>query len=158
MNRSRNSVGFKPTAKLRRPIALLVAFTSLNLSLVSFPGVFAAPRSSAAVATGVIRAAGTVTVDGARATSGQTIFPGSHVVTSEESESIIDLEKFTRLMLSEKTEFTLDFSRTSISSWLGNGVVRAFIPAGLPVSIKTVGADLITDPSQPGGVRRSGGL
>lgn len=146
---ARNSIGFKSTANVRRAIALLIAVTSLNLSLPSLPGVFASPRPGAAIATGIMSVAGTVTIDGVRGTSGQTIFPGSQVATSEGSESIIHLGKFTRLRLLAETDFTLDFSGESISSSLGKGAVRAFIPAGIPVSIKTAEGELRTDPSQP---------
>lgn len=146
---ARNSIGFKSTDNVRRAIALLIAVTSLNLSLPSLPGVFASPRPGAAIATGIMSVAGTVTIDGARAISGQTIFPGSHIATSEGSESIIDLGKFTRLLLSAETELTLDFSRMNISGSLSKGVVRGFIPAGIPVNIRTAGAELLTDSSQP---------
>lgn len=71
------------------------------------------------------------------------------IATSAGSESIIDLGRITRLRLGPETEFKLDFSRTYISGTLGNGVVSGFIPAGLPVTIKTAGGELVTDPNQP---------
>lgn len=144
---ARNFRGFNSTDYLRRSVAILILATLVNLLLPS-AGVFAAPRGASS-ATGIIRVAGTATVDGARAISWQTIFPGSHIATSEGSESIIDLGRFTRFLLSAETELTLDFSRVNISSSLSRGVVRGFIPAGIPVNIKTVGAELITDSSQP---------
>jgi ferric-dicitrate binding protein FerR (iron transport regulator) len=145
----RSSTGFKSTHKVRRLGTFLIAVTLLNLSLPSVPGVIANPRLAAGLATGVIQVAGTVTIDGAKGTSGQTIFPGSQIHTSPGSESIIDLGKFTRLRLSAETEFTLDFSRARVSSTLDKGTVRGFIPAGFPVNIRTAGGELVTDPSQP---------
>ena len=135
--------------KVRRAVALLIAVTSLNLSVPLMRAVFASPRADAEVATGIISVAGSVTIDGARGTSGQTIFPGSQIATSEGSESIIHLGKFTRVRLLEETDFTLDFSGESISSTLAKGTLRGFIPAGIPFSIKTVRGELRTDPNQP---------
>ncbi|MBC8032093.1 MAG: hypothetical protein H7Z16_18560 [Pyrinomonadaceae bacterium] len=146
---TRSSVGFNYAGNFRRVVTFLAAVTLLNMSLPPVPGVFATARGSDSPATGVIQVAGTVTIDGAKGTSGQTVFPGSQIVTSENSESIIDLGKFTRLRLSPETDFMLDFSRTNISGALDKGVVRGFIPAGLPVNIKTAGGELVTDPSQP---------
>jgi len=150
MKRSYDFIGFNSTTtdKVRGAIACLVALTALNLYLQAVPGVFASTRAGAAVATGIIRVSGTVTVDGAEATSWQTIFPGSHVATLEGSESIVDLG-FTRFRLSAETELTLDFSRTNIAGAVGNGVVRAFVPAGIPVNLETADAELKTDFSQP---------
>lgn len=148
MKRSGNSISSKSMLNLRRAISLLILVATLNLSLLSSPAVFASPGPAVAVATGMIRVAGTVTVDGAPATSGQTIFPGSHIATSEKSESILHLGKFTRLHLSQNTEFTVDFSSSSISSSLSQGAMHAFIAAGLTVNLKTTGAELITDPNQ----------
>lgn len=136
-------------SRIRRVVARLIALALLDLLLLSSPGVFASPLTSATLATGMIRVSGIVTVDGVRAASGQTIFPGNHIVTAGASESIIDLEKFSRLRLSPETELTLDFSRINISGSLSKGVVRGFIPIGIPASIKTAGAELLTDSSQP---------
>lgn len=146
---ARSSVGFKHADKFRRMVTLLAVVTLLNMSLPAVPGVLAASHGSDSLATGVIQVAGTVMINGAKGTSGQTIFPRSHIATSENSASIIDLGKFTRLRLSPETDFMLDFSRAGIASTLDKGVVRGFIAAGLPVNIKTAGGELVTDPSQP---------
>lgn len=136
-------------SSVRRATAFLITLALLNLSLLLSPGVVASPRTGAALVTGLMRVAGIVSVDGVRATSGQTIFPGNHIATAWASESIIDLEKFSRLRLSPETELTLDFSRGNISGSLSKGAVRAFIPVGIPASIKTADAELLTDASQP---------
>jgi len=127
--------------------AFLIAVTLVNL-LMPLTGVLASTRRGMG-ATGIVRVSGSVTIDGVKGTSGQTLFRGSHIVTSADSESIIDLGKLTRLRLLPETDFTLDFSSESIWSTLGNGALRVFIPAGIPLSIKTAGGELRTDPSQP---------
>ena len=144
---AKNSTTFKSMNYARRVIATLMVVTLVNLSL---PGVFAAPiRDASTAATGVIRVAGIVEIDGMRGSSGQTVFPGSKIVTREGSESIIDLGKFTRLRLSAETDFTLDFSHMNISGTLDKGAIRGFIPAGLPVNIRIADWELVTDPTQP---------
>jgi ferric-dicitrate binding protein FerR (iron transport regulator) len=153
-NNNRSPVSLELNLYGRRAAAFLIAVTLLSLSLPLFP---VAPVASVAVAatgrdalgaTGVIRVAGTVTIDGVQGTSGQTIFTGSHIATAAGSESIVDLGRATRFRLSPETDFTLDFSRACVSSKLGGGIVRGFVAAGLPVNIRTAGGELVTDPSQ----------
>ena len=124
----------------------LIVGSLVNLLMPS-TGVMASTRRGT-VATGIVRVSGSVTINGVKGTSGQTILRSSHIVTSADSESIIDLEKLTRLRLLAETDFRLDFSSESIWSTLGKGAVRGFIPAGIPVSIKTAGGELRTDPTQ----------
>jgi len=145
----RNPINLKLNCHVRRSLAILNFVALLNLSLPLLPDALAAPCREASKATGVIHVAGTVTIDGVRGTSGQTIFPVSQITTSEGSESIIRLGKFTRLRLLPETDFTLDFSGERIASTLSKGGVRGFIPAGIPFSIKTAEGELRTDPSQP---------
>ena len=136
------------SGSLRRSLAILIVATSLNLSLPLLPGAFTAAGRNTSNASGRIRVAGSVTIDGVQGMSGQTIFSGSQVTTAERSESIIDLGRLTRLRLLPETDLTLDFSAARISSKLYKGTVRAFIPAGLPVSIHTAGGELVTDPGE----------
>ncbi len=131
---------------IRRSIALSMIIASLHLSLGS---ALATPRAEASVATGIMSLAGTATVDGSLATSGQTIFSGSRISVDAGSRSIVDLGKRTRLLLSAETALSLDFSSTQLAALLEKGVVRAFIAAGLPVTIRTAGGELVTDASQP---------
>jgi len=148
-NSNRNPIGLKLTVYARRAAALLVAVTLLSLSVPLFPVASAEPGREALGATGIIRVSGTVTVDGERGTSGQTVFTGSQIATAEGAESIIDLGRATRLRLAAETDLMLGFSRAGISSTLGKGIVRGFIPAGLPVNIRTAGGELVTDPGEP---------
>ena len=137
----------KSSGCFRSWLAVFIVAASVNLSLPLLPGAFTAVGRDASPDSGVIRVAGTVTIDGAQGGSGQTIFSGSQVVTAEGAESIIDLGKLTRLRLSSATDLSLDFSQSRITSTLRKGTVRAFIPAGLLVSIHTAGGELVTDPA-----------
>jgi ferric-dicitrate binding protein FerR (iron transport regulator) len=148
-NSNRNLINLKLTVHGRRAAALLIAVALLSLSLPLFPIASAEPGRDLLGVTGIIRVSGTVNVDGVRGMSGQTVFPGSQIATAEDGESIIDLGRATRLRLGPETDLALGFSRASISSTLGRGIVRGFIPAGLPVNIRTAGGELVTDPAAP---------
>ena len=127
--------------------ALLIV-VAMNLSVSS---VWATPHtdSKSVVTTGIMSIAGTVTVDGTLATSGHTLFTGSRIVIAEESQSIVDLGAGTRFVLAAETDLTLDFSKTNIAGALGKGKLRGFVPAGLPLTVKTEDAELTTDSSEP---------
>ena len=64
------------------------------------------------------------------------------------SNSILELGKFTRLLVSEQTELALDFSDAMISGSLRKGEVRAFIPAARAMTIVTPDGVVATDSSQ----------
>lgn len=138
----------KSSGYFLRWLAVFTVAAALNLSLPLLPGAFNAVGRDASTVSGVIRVAGSATINGVPVSSRQTIFPGSQVVTAEGSESIIDLGKLTRLRLLPETDFSLDFSQSRISSTLRTGTIRAFVPAGLPVNIHTAGGELVTDPAQ----------
>ena len=127
--------------------ALLIV-TAINLSLST---VWATPHADAKSidTTGIMSIAGTVTVDGTPAVSGQTLFTGSRIAIAEKSQSIVDLGSGTRFVLASETDLTLDFSKTNIASFLGKGKLRGFVPAGLPLTLRTADAELTTDASQP---------
>ncbi|HWN10757.1 MAG TPA: hypothetical protein VNO50_16070 [Pyrinomonadaceae bacterium] len=133
---------------LRRWLAIFIVAASFNLSLPLVPGVFTAAGKNSSTSSGIIRVRGTVMIDGLAVRSGQTIFSGSQITTAEGAESIIDLGKLTRLRLLPETDFSLDFSPTRISSTLRAGMLRGFIPAGLPANFHAAGGELVTDPSQ----------
>lgn len=150
-NTTRYPNAFKLTGPIRRSLAILSVAAALNLSLPLMPGIYTAAGRDAAiarVASGTIRVAGSVSIDGVQGMSGQTIFPGSQITTAERSESIIDLGKLTRLRLLPETDLSLDFSSARVSGTLRQGALRGFIPAGLPVNIHTEGGELVTDPSE----------
>jgi ferric-dicitrate binding protein FerR (iron transport regulator) len=130
--------------RLRRLTALSLAATVLNLSAAVS---FAAPPGASA-ALGTLRVSGVVTVNDLRALSGQTILSNSHIITASKSISILELGNFTRLIMSEQTEFALDFSATSVMGSLRHGEVRVFMPAARTLTIETPDGVIATDSSQ----------
>ena len=132
------------THNVRRAMALLLAIGVLNLTATvafSFP-------SGSSVSLGMLKVSGVVTVNDLPATSGQTILSGSCIVTASDSNSTLELGKFTRLVVPEQTELALDFSDAMISGSLRKGGVRAFIPATRALTILTPAGVVATDSSQ----------
>ncbi|MDX6559607.1 MAG: hypothetical protein QOF72_2656 [Blastocatellia bacterium] len=130
----------------RKVIALSIATALLNLSMVVAYG---AAAMNSRTASGLIVVDGVVTINGARATSGQTIFAGSSITTKKQSETILNLDNRARLRLDEETAFVLESSRSGIFGSLDSGGVRGFVPAGIRAEIKTADASLAPDPAQP---------
>ena len=95
---------------------------------------------------------GDVKVNELPASSGQTMLSSSRIVTGSESNSAVELGKFTRLMVSERTELALDFSAIVFGS-LRKGEVRAFMPAARALSIITPGGVVAIDSSHAALVR-----
>ena len=128
-------------------ISLLIV-AAMNLSLSS---VWATPNtdSKSVVTTGIMSIAGIVTVDGIVATSGHTLFTGSRIAIAEDSQSIVDLGAGTRFVLASETDLTLDFSKANVAGSLSKGKLRGFVPAGLPLTVRTGDVELTTDSSQP---------
>jgi ferric-dicitrate binding protein FerR (iron transport regulator) len=96
----------------------------------------------------MLKVSGVVTVNDLPAKSGQTILSGSCIVTASDSNSVLELGKFTRLVVAEQTELALDFSDAMISGSLRKGGVRAFIPAARALTILTPDGVVATDSSQ----------
>ena len=128
-------------AIVRRTTALLLAVAILNLT-VTF--VLAAPASPARA---MLRASGDVKVSDLPAPSGLTIFSGSRIVTAAKSAAIVELGGYNRLILSEQTEFALDFSADSVSASLTEGSVQAYLAAAKPLTLSTPAGVVVTDSS-----------
>jgi hypothetical protein len=130
----------------RKVIALSIATALLNLSVIVACG---AAAINSRTASGLIVVDGVVTINGVRATSGQTIFSASSITTEKQSETILNLDNRARLKLAEETAFVLESSRAEIFGSLDFGGVRGFVPAGIRAEIKTADASLAPDPAQP---------
>jgi hypothetical protein len=130
----------------RKVIALSIAMALLNLSVIVAYG---AAAMNSRTASGLIVVDGVVTINGARATSGQTIFAASSITTEKQSETVLNLDNRARLRLDEETAFALESSRSGIFGSLDSGGVRGFVPAGIRAEIKTADASLTPDPTQP---------
>jgi hypothetical protein len=133
------------TTTLRFGVRRLLAF-SLTLVILNLPAAFAS--TGPAEAFGTLKVRGDVTVNDVPALSGQTILSSSRIVTASSSDSVLELGNFTRLTLAEETELALDFCAASISGTLGQGELRAFIPAARTMSITTADGVVATDSTQ----------
>lgn len=99
--------------------------------------------------TGTITNHGTVKIDGANASSGQTLFSGNTVKTAVESSSTLDLNNSTRLKVGPETEVTLEFSRFTVAGSVAKGRLDALIPAGVCAQMTTGDLSVINDVDQP---------
>jgi ferric-dicitrate binding protein FerR (iron transport regulator) len=129
----------------RRATALWLAVAVLNLS-ATFAYASATPATKPATAE--VITAGTVTIDGTRAVSGQTFFSGSTIATVGDTLSTLNLGNLARLELSPATALKLDFSDSAVSGALESGLLRLSVPRGLNVSVRTAGALVVADTSE----------
>lgn len=130
----------------RRALAVLIATAMLNLCPTA---AFAFPKLDAAIPTGITTVVGgVVTIDGARALSGQTLFSRSSIVTGQQSESRLDLGNRARLKLYAESKLVMEFSHSTLSGSLEKGILHSFVPAGVRTDIVTADASISTDPDQ----------
>ncbi len=86
---------------------------------------------------GIVSVSGSVSIDGQRATEGQTIFAPSSLVTNHDSETLIVLSNLTRLNVAAQTDLTVDFSATRVAGSLTAGRLTGFVPAGVSLEFQT---------------------
>ena len=129
----------------RRVIALSVAAALLNCA------VFASTvsRKDPNLSLGIVTVSGSVQINGRDAMSGQSLFPMSTIVTSADSESLIEFESSARLKLEEQTDLNVDSSSERISGMLNDGWLVGFLPASVLLDFKTVDASIATNTREP---------
>ncbi|HEU0047094.1 MAG TPA: hypothetical protein VFQ43_05770 [Nitrososphaera sp.] len=143
-NRLHNLIDSRSLIRIvRRGIATSVATALLNVITMA---AVSSPRSESSM--GNINVLGTVKIDGQSALSGQTLFSGSSIVTSANSESLIEYENFGRLKLAAETELLIDSSKQRISGSLQKGEVLGSLPAGVSLDFKTSDFSMATDASE----------
>src|SRR5690242_19163844 len=87
---------------LKPTLVLAVTMALLNSVIVS-GSANKGPRS-----IGSISLSGSATINGQRATPGQTLFSTSRIVTSLHSQSLVDLTNSVRFNLDEETDLTIE--------------------------------------------------
>lgn len=97
---------------------------------------------------GEITVSGQVTVNGQTAVSNSTIISGSTIVTGANSTATINLGKNGRVELLPDTNFTLKFSKNSITGTLDAGKVRISNAAGIATSVTTRNSTIVADAGQ----------
>lgn len=125
-----------------RALRVFVAAAVLNLATAA---AYASAGPPAAPAAGQLTAAGTVTLDGAPATTGRTFFSGSSLTTAPGARALLGLGRLGRLELSEESSLRLDFSAEGVTGGLGAGGVRVYAPAGAPARVVTADAAVESD-------------
>lgn len=130
---------------VRGAIALSIAIAVLNGTLLAA----ASSRKVPGLSLGIVTVTGSVKIDGRDAMSGQSLFPRSTIVTSAESESLIEFETSARLKLAAQTDLTVDSFRERISGVLNDGQLVGFLPTNVLLDFKTVDASIMTSAGEP---------
>jgi len=98
--------------------------------------------------TGQLVSARGVTINGANATPGQTVFSESRIVTSGQGMAIINLGASGRIEMGANTELILRLSENSIGGTLISGCMQASAPANVAVSISSGKGAVTSDSKQ----------
>jgi ferric-dicitrate binding protein FerR (iron transport regulator) len=130
---------------VRGAIALSVALSVLNCTVMAAPPARKAPNPS----IGMVTVTGNVTINGGAAISGQSLFSASTIVTSTDSESLIEFISAARLRLEAQTNLTVDSSSERISGILNDGRLVGFLPAGVLLDFKTADSSITTSTAEP---------
>jgi hypothetical protein len=90
-----------------------------------------------------------VTINGANATPGQTVFSDNRIVTSDQGMAIINLGAYGRIEIGANTELILRLSESSIGGTLISGCMQASAPVNVAVSIGSGKGAVTSDSKQP---------
>jgi ferric-dicitrate binding protein FerR (iron transport regulator) len=123
-----------------RGLALLAAAALLNLSAGAARANAGAPRPAGAVIS-----AGSLSLNGSPAVSGQTFFPGSTIVNAPGARSSLGLSNLSRMELSGGTTLRLDFTESDFGGAVEGGGARFFVPEGVRAFVTTADASLAPD-------------
>jgi ferric-dicitrate binding protein FerR (iron transport regulator) len=85
--------------------------------------------------TGMATVTGVASINDAPAISGQTLFSGSKVLTSPDSNLILDVAGATRLNIAEQSEVWLEFAPATLFASLRNGTITSAVPPGVTLRI-----------------------
>jgi ferric-dicitrate binding protein FerR (iron transport regulator) len=127
----------------QRLFALILLVSLLGLAPARALATDAAPRIAP---SGDLNVVGAVTVDGARAESGQTFFSGSTVENAEGAFSTVSLGKLGRVELAAESSLNLGFTEAGLSGVLTSGRVRVSVPAGVSARVVTSWGEVLNDP------------
>ncbi len=98
---------------------------------------------------GIVTVTGSVSINGRDAISGQSLFPTSTIVTSVESESLIEFVSSARLKIEAQSDLTVNSSSARISGMLNDGRLAGFLPASVLLDFKTADASITTRTLEP---------
>jgi len=125
---------------------VLVTFLILGAVLTSSIRVRATPLDGS---VGSISLVGTALVNGQNATSGQTLFSKSRIVTSSKSESMIDFANAAHLRVAEQTDLSVESSANHVAVVLSQGDLKCLVPNGISFDLRTTDASINISPDEP---------
>jgi hypothetical protein len=99
--------------------------------------------------TAEVSVSGLAKIDGEEAISGQTLFSGSMIETTQKATAIVNLSLGGRLKLLKSSRLKLIFDESQIIGFLDTGSAHVSVPAGLTANLTTKDATVIADQSQP---------
>jgi len=127
-------------AELVKPI-LVFALTMLLLNSVI---VYVSVAKGFERPIGSISLTGSVTINGQRATSAQTLFSNNRIVTSRHSQSLVDLTNSVKFNLDEETDLTIESANAQVSAGLQNGRMSFALPGSVSLDLRTTDASIVT--------------
>jgi hypothetical protein len=122
-----------------------LAAALLNLSSVATRAATLVANHAGEMHTGEITLANGVVVDGSPALRGQTLFSGSRLAAAGKTISLLSLDNFGRVELSEGAALSLDFDDASLGGALEAGRLRVYAPRGVAANFSTADARIKTD-------------
>lgn len=125
--------------KLMKPLLVFAVTMALLNSIV----VYGSVDKGLARSIGSISLTGSVTINGQRATSGQTLFSTNRIVTSLHSQSLVDLTNSVRFNLDHDTDLTIESSDAHVSAGLPNGRMSCALPGGVTLDLRTTDASIV---------------
>jgi hypothetical protein len=125
--------------ELMKPTLVLAVTMALLNSVIVYGSVNQGPERS----IGSISLTGAVTINGQRATSGQTLFATIRIVTSLHSQSLVDLTNSVRFNLDEETDLMIESANAHVSAGLPNGRMSCAVPGGVSLDLRTTDASLV---------------
>lgn len=123
--------------------------TMLAVAVFSMFTMFGAtvPVGAQGKPSGELTVSGNVSVDGAQATSGATLFSNSAITTAENSSAIVTLGKLGRVELLPNSALSLSFTETGLTGSLTAGRVVVSSASGTSAVITTKDGSAVADNS-----------
>ena len=125
--------------QLTKPLLVFAVTMALLNSVVVYGSVNKEPARS----IGSISLTGPVTINGQRATSGQTLFSNNRIVTSLHSQSLVDLTNSVRCNLDQDTDLTIESSNAHVSAGLPNGRMSCALPGHVSLQLRTADTSIM---------------
>jgi len=132
-------------SRFRRLLALCLALLIPNMYSMA---VLAAPAQQPPL-TAELSAFGRVSVNGAPAASGATIFTNSTLMTDDNSSAIVNLGRLGRIEYLSKSTSTLSFAEMNVTATLDAGFARVLKPQGVSTGIITREVSVIAGGGEP---------